>query len=56
MDDQQLVADLLRVLGEEGNLDHLDAYGGALFALDLQDAFAELRKKGWKFTKKEKST
>lgn len=47
--DQDLVADLLKVLAEQGSIDHLDAYGGALFAMDLQSAFEDLRKKGWEF-------
>lgn len=49
MADEDLVADLLKVLAEQGSIDHLDAYGGALFAMDLQGAFADLRKKGWEF-------
>lgn len=47
--DQDLVADLLKVMEKQGSLGHLDAYGGALFALDLQGAFADLRKEGWEF-------
>lgn len=47
-----LVADLLKALSDEGNLDHFDAYGfGALYALDLQEAFEELQKMGWQFNK-----
>jgi PhoPQ-activated pathogenicity-related protein len=49
-----VVADLLKVLSEQGSLNHLDAYGGGLFAMELQDAFADLRKKGWEFDRPKK--
>lgn len=51
---REFVADLLKALFIDGeNLDHLDGYGGALFALDLEEAMEAMRKKGWKTTKEE---
>lgn len=54
MDDKDLVAALLKTLAEQGSLDHLDAYGGALFAMDLEGAFADLREQGWEFDRPKK--
>ena len=54
VDNRIFVADLLKALFIDGeNLDHLDGYGGALFALDLEEAIEALREKGWKFIKEE---
>lgn len=48
---REFVADLVKELFEVGNFNHLDGYGGALLALDLDEAMEGLQKKGWKISK-----
>lgn len=50
---REFVADLVKELFEAGNFNHLDGYGGALLALDLDEAMEALQKKGWKVSKEE---
>lgn len=48
---RELTADIIRELSEIDSLNHLDAYGGACFALDIDEVLEKLKKKGWRFHK-----
>lgn len=52
-ENRDFVAELVKELFDGGNLNHLDGYGGALFALDLEEAMESLRTKGWRISKEE---
>lgn len=52
---RDLVADFLKALSDINAIGHLDAYGGALFALEIDEAFEILETKGWKIDKEEKA-
>lgn len=48
---RDLVTDFIKALSDIEAIDHLDAYGGAIFALEIDEAFELLEAKGWKFDK-----
>lgn len=50
---RELVGDFIEALSEIAAIDHLDAYGGALFALEIDAAFEKLEAGGWEINKKE---
>jgi len=51
MDRRDFVAELVKELFDVGNFEHLDGYGGALLAMDLDEAVENLVENGWQITK-----
>lgn len=48
---RDLVEDFIKVLSDMDAINHLDAYGGASFALEVDEAFEILESQGWKISK-----
>lgn len=48
---RDLVSDFLKILSELDAIDHLDAYGAAIFTLEIDEAFEMLEANGWKISK-----
>lgn len=50
----ELVCEVLKVMSEKNMIDHYDAYGGAMFALDLREVLKQVyEKRGLKFKPEE---
>jgi hypothetical protein len=50
---RDLTEEFILALSKLEALDHLDVYGGALFALEIDEAFEMLEANGWEFNKQE---
>lgn len=50
---RDLVMDFIKTLSDMDAINHLDAYGGAIFALEVDEAFEKLEEKGWKIDKED---
>lgn len=50
----ELVCEVLKTMSENSMIDHYDAYGGAMFALDLREVLKQVyEKRGLKFKPEE---